>query len=152
MHFQSTVEFAVLKYTQVCICTWLCGLYIAFCPHLKLDRLRVFKFAMVSLLSWVSIVSQKNSSVARKNEETKMKENQTPYLKRKQGYEIKKLRINVRVKAISLSSNFLLCMCYGYLITEKWHFISFVLWILCLAQGMFWVVEDKRERLLHLQL
>lgn len=48
-----------------------------------------------------------------------MKEKQTPYLKRKQGYEIKKLRFNVRVKAISLSSNFLLCMCYGYLITDK---------------------------------
>lgn len=66
-----------------------------------------------------------------------MKENKTAYLKRKQGYEIKKLRINVRIKAISLPSNFLLHMCYGYLITEIIHFMGFVLWILCLAQDTF---------------
>lgn len=66
-----------------------------------------------------------------------MKENKTTYLKRKQGYEIKKLRIIVRIKAISLSSNFLFHLYYGYLITEILHFIGFVLWILCLAQDTF---------------
>lgn len=45
-------------------------------------------------------------SVARKNKEAKMKEYKTAHLKRKQGHEIKKSRINGRTKAVSLPQIF----------------------------------------------
>lgn len=45
-------------------------------------------------------------SVAGKNQETKIKTTRDAHLEKKHGYEIKKLRRNVRIKAVSLPQIF----------------------------------------------
>lgn len=69
----------------------------------ELDRCSVFNFLGFLCCHKYPSCHERTAlyfSVARKNEETKMRENKTAYLKRKQGYEIKKLRINIRIKAV----------------------------------------------------
>lgn len=83
-------------------------------------------------------------SVAGKKSGNKNEGKQNCLFEKREAYEIKKLRSNVRIRAISLSQFFFI-HAMAVCLQRQTHFIGFVLWVLCSHQDAFCVVQAKRE-------